>query len=95
MNDDYDFTGKSYTANKGHRTRQVSKVKNRLDLQEQEYSKTTEKTLTTVIKDLEKFTDRLAILAGFLSMYKLETGPAYATEAEEYTIDTQEQAEAS
>ena len=51
ITDDYDFTGKSeadillsYTANKGHRTRQVNKVKNLLDLQNQKYSKTTEKT---------------------------------------------------
>ena len=61
MNDDYDFAGKSegdillsYTANKGHRTPQVAKVTNLINLQSQKYSKTTEKTLTIAIKDLER-----------------------------------------
>ena len=34
---------------------------------------TTEKTLTTTIKDLEKFTDRPATLADYLVLYKLDT----------------------
>ena len=101
MNDNYDFTGKSeadillsYTANKGHRTRQLNKVKNLLGLQEQKYSRITEKTLCTAVRDLNKFTDRLAILTGYLSLYKLEAGLALATEAQECTKDMQEQAEA-
>ena len=91
MNDDYNFSGKSegdillsYTANKGHRTRQVSKVTNLLNLQSQKYSKTTEKTLTIAIKDLEKLTDRLAILTGYLVLNKIETGTALAKEADEF-----------
>ena len=64
MNDNYDIKGN--TANKGHRTRQVNKVKNLQDLQNQKYTKTTEANLTLAIKDLEKLTDRLAILGGYL-----------------------------
>ena len=78
MNDDYDFSGKSegdillsYTANKGQRTRQMKKVTSLLNLQSQKYSKSTEKTLTTAIKDLERFKDRLAILAVYLVQYKI------------------------
>ena len=51
MNDDYNFTGKmegdillSYTAYKGHRTRQLTKVTNLLALQQQKYTKFTKKT---------------------------------------------------
>ena len=42
---------------------------------------------------MDKFTDRLAILAGYLILYKLDTGPALPTEAEECTKEAQEQAE--
>ena len=49
MNDDYDFAGKreadillSYTANKGHRTRQLTKITNLFNLQANKYSKLTE-----------------------------------------------------
>ena len=101
MNNNYDFTGKtegdihlSYTANKCHRTRQLAKVTNLLALQEQKYSKYTEKTLITAVQGLEKFTDRLAILPGYLTLYKLETGPALATEADVFMKNTQGQAEA-
>ena len=42
------------------------------------YTETSEATITTAIKDLEKFTDRLAILAGYLVLYKIATGPDLA-----------------
>ena len=78
MNDDYDFAGKSeadillsYTANKGHRIRQLTKVTYLFNLQIQKYSKTTEKTLITAVKDLEKFSDRLTILSTYLVLFKL------------------------
>ena len=101
MNDDYNFTGRtegdillSYTANKGHRTRQLTKITNPLALQDQKYSKYRDKTLITAVKDLEKFTDRLAILAGYLTLYKIETGPVLATETDVFMKNNQEQEEA-
>ena len=42
---------------------------------------------------MEKFTDRLAILAGYLVLYKIETGPALALEADESTKETQKLAD--
>ena len=100
MNDDYDFTGKmegdihlSYTANKGHRTRQLAKITNLLALQAKKYSKYTEKTLITAVKDLDKYTDRLAIFAGYLTLYKIETGQSLAQESNAFTKNTQERAE--
>ena len=91
----HEFTGKtdillSYIADKGHRTRQITKITNLLALQEEKYSKFTEKTLITAIKELEKLTDRLAILAGYLTLYKIETGPALATEDDVFLKNTQE-----
>ena len=52
MEEDYDFAGRSegevllsFSANKGHRTRQAKKITNLLALQDQKYSKTTELSL--------------------------------------------------
>ena len=84
----------SYTANKGRRTRQLTKITNFLALQDQNYSKYTEKSLIAAVKDLEKLTDRLAIPTGYLTRYKIETGPVLATEADTFMKNTQEQAEA-
>ena len=57
MDEEYDFEDKSeqevllsFTANKGHRTRQYKKMTNLLALQEQKYSKSTEKTLLQAVK---------------------------------------------
>ena len=42
---------------------------------------------------MEKFTDRLAILAGYLILYKIDTDPALAVEADEYTKEAQKMAD--
>ena len=100
MNDDYDFAGKSeadillsYTANKGHRTRQLTKVTSLFNLQADKYSKITEKTLVAAVKDLEKFSDRLTKLSSYLVLFKLESGPALETEAAGFQMATQKWAD--
>ena len=97
MNYNYDFTGKaegdillSYIASTGHRTRQNTKTTNLLALQEQKYSKFTDKTLISAVREMEKFTDRLTILAGYLQLHGLETGPTLAAEAGGFHKVTQE-----
>ena len=42
---------------------------------------------------MEKFTDRLAILGGYLVLYKIDTGPALAKEADGCTKETQKMAD--
>ena len=60
MAEEFDFTNRSeqdvllsFTANKGHRTRQVNKINNLLTLQDQKYSKATEETLLKIVAALE------------------------------------------
>ena len=59
MDEDYDFDGRSeqevllsFTANKGHRTRQYKKITDLLALQDQKYSKSTEQTLLQAVSAL-------------------------------------------
>ena len=75
MDEDYDFEGRSeqevllsFTANKGHRTRQAKKINNLLTLQDQKYSKATEQTLLQIVSALERYQDRLNIFASWLSL---------------------------
>ena len=64
MAEEYDFTDRSeqdvllsFTANKGHRTRQINKINNLLTLQDQKYSKITEATLLKLVSALERYQD--------------------------------------
>ena len=89
MDEEYDFEDKleqevllSFTANKGHRTRQYKKITNLLALQEQKYSKSTEKTLLQAVSALERYQDRLTIFASWLNLHTLESAAAHVTEAE-------------
>ena len=70
--EDYDIEDKSeqeillsFTANKVHRTEQFKKITNLLALQEQKYSKSTEKTLLKAVSDIERYLDRLTLLAEY------------------------------
>ena len=94
--EDYDFEDKSeqeillsFTANKGHRTRQFKKITNLLALQEQKYSKSTEKTLLKAVSDIERYLDRLTLLAEYLSLHTLESAEAHITEAETLAKETE------
>ena len=87
MAEEYDFTDKSeqeillsYTANKGHRTRNVNKIINLLTLQDQKYSKVTEATLLGLVLALERYQDRLNIFSAWLALHELAS-------AEEHTED--------
>ena len=78
MADEYDFTDKSeqevllsFTANKGHRTRNANKINNLLTLQDQKYSKITEATLLNIVSALERYQDRLNIFAAWLDLHEL------------------------
>ena len=73
MADEYDFTDKSeqeillsYVANKGHRTRNVNKINNLLDLQDAKYSQLTEATLVGLVSALERYQDRLNFFVAWL-----------------------------
>ena len=88
MDEDYDFEGRteqevllSFTANKGHRTRQAKKIDNLLTLQDKKYSKTTEHTLLQIVSALERYQDRLNIFASWLNLHTLELAAAHVTEA--------------
>ena len=88
MADKYDFTDRSeldvllsFTANKGHRTRQVNKINNLLPLQDQKYSKVTEATLLKIVSALEQYQDRLNIFASWLDLHELESATVHVTEA--------------
>ena len=59
MDEDYDFDGRSeqevllsFSANKGHRTRQAKKITDLLALQDQKHSKSTEQTLLQAVSAL-------------------------------------------
>ena len=87
--DEYDFKDKSeqeillsFTANKGHRTRQFKKITNLLALQEQKYSKSTEKSLLQAVPAIKRYQDRLTLLASYLNLHTLESAEAHVTEAE-------------
>ena len=80
MEDDYNFEGRteqevllSFTANKGHRTRQAKKIYNLLTLQDQKYSKATEQTLLQIVSALERYQDRLNIFADWLNLHTNST----------------------
>ena len=88
MEDDYDFEGRteqevllSFTANKGHRTRQAKKIDNLLTLHDQKYSKTTEHTLLKIVSALERYQDRPNIFADWLNLHILESAAAHVAEA--------------
>ena len=68
----------SFTANKGHRTRQAKKINNLLTLQDQKYSKTTEHAVLQIVSALEWYQDRLNIFASWLNLYTclLYTSPS-------------------
>ena len=94
--EDYDFEDKSeqeillsFTANKGHRTRQFKKITKLLALQEQKYSKSTEKTLLQAVAAIERYKDRLTLLASYLSLHTLESEEAHVTEAETLATATE------
>ena len=86
--EDYDLKNKleqeillSFKSNKGHRTRQYNKITNLLTLQEQKYSKTTEKTMLAAVQAMEKYQDRFTMLASYLSLHTLVSADAHVTEA--------------
>ena len=88
MADEYDFTDKSeqevllsFTANKGHRTRNVNKINNLLTLQDQKYSKVTEATLLGLVSALERYQDRLNIFAAWLDLHELASAEVHIAEA--------------
>ena len=98
--EEYNFVLKSeqeillwFTGNKGHRTRQYKKVTNLLALQGQKYSKTTEKILLEAVTAMERYQDRLTLLASYLSLHTLESAEAHVTEAEALATETEEQAQ--
>ena len=68
----------SFKSNKGHRTCQFNKITNLLALKKQKYSKTTEKTILAAVKDMEKYTDRLTLLASYLHLHTLESVKAHS-----------------
>ena len=89
MADEYDFTDKSeqdillsYTANKGHRTRNVNKINNLLTLQDEKYSKITEATLLGLVSALERYQDRLNIFAAWLALHELASAEDHTTDAD-------------
>ena len=89
MEDDCDFDNRSeqevllsFTANKGHRTRQAKKIDNLLALQDQKYSKTTENTLVQIVTALERYQDRQNIFASWLTLHTLESAATLATPTE-------------
>ena len=88
MADEYDFTDKSeqevllsFTANKGHRTRQANKINNLLTLQDQKYSKAKEETLLKVVLALERYQDRLNIFSSWLDIHQLDSAAVHVAEA--------------
>ena len=96
MDEEYHFEDKSeqevllsFTANKGHRTRQFKKITNLLALQEQKYSKSTEKTLLQAVSALERYQDRLTIFASWLNLHTLESAAAHVTGAETLATATE------
>ena len=89
MADEYDFTDKSeqdillsYTANKGHWTRNVNKINNLLTLQDEKYSKVTEATLLGLVSALERYQDRLNIFSAWLALHELASAEEHVEEAE-------------
>ena len=96
MADEYNFTDKSeqeillsYTANKGHRTRNVNKINNLLTLQDAKYSKLTEATLLGLVSALERYQDRLNIFAAWLDLHKLASAEEHKDEAETLATATE------
>ena len=96
MEEDYDFEGRteqevllSFTANKGHRTRQAKKINNPLALQDQKYSNSTEQTLLQIMSALERYQDRLNIFASWLNLHTLEAAAAHVTKAETLATATE------
>ena len=71
----------SFTANKGHRTRQVNKINNLLTLQDQTYSKITEATLLSLVSALERYQDRLNIFSAWLALHELASAAVHVAEA--------------
>ena len=98
--EEYDFENKSeqelllsFKSNKGHRTRQFNKITNLLTLQEQKYSKTTEKTILAAVQTMEKYQGRLTLLASYLSLHTLESAGVHVTEAKTLATATEEQSQ--
>ena len=94
--EDYDFEDKSeeeilfsFTANKEHRTRQFKKITNLLALQEQKYSKATEKPLLQAVTAIERYQDHLTLLASYLNLHTLQSVEVHATEAETLATETE------
>ena len=85
----------SFKSNKGHRTRQFNKITNLLTLQEQKYSKTKEKNppILAAVQAMEKYTNRLTLLASYLSLHILESADAHVTEAKTLATATEEQSQ--
>ena len=98
---EYDFENKSeqeillsFSSNKGHRTRQCNKITNLFALQEQKYSKTTEKTILAAVQAMEKYQDRLTMLTSYLNLHTLELAEAHVTEAATLATPTEAQSQA-
>ena len=96
MADEYDFTDKSeqeillsYTANKGHRTRNVNKINNLLTLQDAKYSKLTEATLLALVSALERYQDRLNIFAAWLDLHELASAEDHKEDADTLATATE------
>ena len=87
----YDFTGKtqaqvlgSYTSFKGWRTRSIDKVEQNLDLNEREFSQTTESQIKKDLANVEKYTDVLTQIANWLTVEGHANAPAHITETTQY-----------
>ena len=96
MDKEYNFEGRteqevllSFTANKGHRTRQAKKINNLLTLHDQKYSKATEQTLLQVVSALERYQDRLNIFSSWLNIHQLESAVVHVAEAVGLTAATE------
>ena len=96
MAEEYDFTDKSeqeillsYVANKGHRTRNVTKINNLLTLQDAKYSKTTEATLLGLVSALERYQDRLNIFVAWLELHELASAEEHQEEADTLATATE------
>ena len=62
-------------------------------LQEAKYSRFTEGTLLTAVKEMERQMDKLVILAAYLQLHRLDSAAAHVTEANNLLKATSDQAE--
>ena len=58
-------------------------------IRDRKYSKSTEKTLLQAVAAIERYQDRLTLLASYLSLHTLESAEAHVTEAETLATATE------